>query len=98
MNLKLRQISGCGIYIIPKDIRVYLNIFRTILVTYLQQRYFGIHIRNSLFSTKSSAHYKDKVFPDSEFLDATIKDAYRCITCITIKPNNMIHIKCDFVL
>ena len=38
---------------------------------------------------------KDKVFPYGECLDATIKDAYQCIICITIKLNNMINIKCD---
>ena len=32
-------------------------------------------MRNSLFSTKSDAHYKDKVFPDGECLHATTKDA-----------------------
>ena len=29
-----------------------------------------------------------------ECLHATIKDAAQCITCLSIKPNNMIHIKC----
>ena len=70
------------------------NIFRTRLVTYLQHKSVGRHIRNSLFSTTSAAHYKDKVFLDGEFLHATIKYAAQCITYITNKPKNMIHIKC----
>ena len=51
-----------------------LNIFRTIPVTDLRHKYLGRHTRNSLFSTTSAAHYKDKVFPDGECLHATIKD------------------------
>ena len=35
------------------------------------------------------------MFPDGECLHATIKYAAQCITCIHIKPRNMIHIKCD---
>ena len=65
------------------------------LVTYLQHNYVWRHICNSLFCTKSASHYKDKMFPYGEFLHATIKDADQCITCLTIKPQNMIHIKCD---
>ena len=95
MTPKLHQICRCDICIIPKDMNIDLNISRTRLVTYLQQKSVGIHIRNILFITASAAHYKDKVFPDGEFLHATIKYAAHCITCVHIKPNNMIHIRCD---
>ena len=54
----------------------------------------GGHTCNSLFSTKIDANYKDKVFPDGECLHTTIKDAVECITCLPIKPKNMIRIKC----
>ena len=40
---------------------------RTKLVIYLQQKYVGKHTCNSLFITKSAAHYKEKLFPDSDF-------------------------------
>ena len=52
-------------------------------------------MRNSLFSTKSDAHYKDKVFPDAECLHATTNDAAQQITCLNIKPKNMISINFD---
>ena len=42
---KLRHICGCKLCIIPKDMQIYLNIFRTILVTYLQKNYVGRHIK-----------------------------------------------------
>ena len=70
---KLRQICGCEVCIIPKDIHIDLNIFRTILVTYLQQKSVGSHTHNILFSTTSAAHYKYEVFPYGECLHATIK-------------------------
>ena len=72
-----------------------LNIFRTILVTDLQHNSVRIHTHNSLFIAKISLNYKYKVFPDGECLHATIRDASQFITRITIKLNNMIHIKCD---
>ena len=72
-----------------------LNGFMTRLIIYLQQKYVVIHTQNILFSTTRDAHYKDTVFPDDEVLHATIKDADQCITCIPIKPKNMIHINCD---
>ena len=75
MTPKLRQICGCELCIIPKDMQIYLNIFITIIVTDLQQKSFGRHTCNSLFITTSHVHYKDKVFPDVEILHATIKDA-----------------------
>ena len=56
MTPKLHHIFGCDICIIPKEMQIDLNIFRTIHVTYLQQDYVGRHIHNSLFSTTSSAH------------------------------------------
>ena len=61
---KLRHICGYELCIIPKDIHIYLNKFRTRLVTYLQQNSVGRHKNNSLFSTSSSPHYKYKVYPD----------------------------------
>ena len=42
---KLRQICGCVICIITKDMHIDLNIFRTRLVTYLQQNSVGRHTR-----------------------------------------------------
>ena len=93
MTPKLCQICGCEICIIPKDMQIYLNILITILVIYLQKNFVGIHIRNSLFSYTIAAHYKEKFFPYGEFLNDTIKDADHCITCIPIKPKNVIHIK-----
>ena len=74
MSHKLRQICGCELCIITKDMYIGLNVFRKIFVTYLQQNYFRRHTHNSLFSTTSVSHNKDKVFPYGEFLHATIKD------------------------
>ena len=53
--------------------KIDLNIFRTIIVLDLQQNYFGRHLRNSLFSTKTAAHYKDNFFQMMNILHATIK-------------------------
>ena len=94
MATKLRQICECELCIITKDMQIDLNRFRTRLVTYLQKKYVGIHTCNSLFITKSDAHYKEKVFPDGEFLYAAIKYEAQCITCLSIKTNNMVNIKC----
>ena len=58
MTPKLCQICGCEICIITQDTQIDLNILITILVTYSQQKSFGIHTRNSLFSTTSAEHYK----------------------------------------
>ena len=60
---------------IRKGMQIYLNTFKTILLTYLQHKYVGRHIRNILFSTTSSAHQKDKVLRDGDFFHATIKDS-----------------------
>ena len=67
MDSKLCQICRCELCIIPKDMEIYLNIFRTILVTDLQHKYVGRHTHNRLFSTKLCAHYKDKVFSYGDF-------------------------------
>ena len=75
MTPKLHQICGCEICIIPKYMQIGLNILRTILVTNILHNYVGRHTCNSLFSYKSAANYKDKVFPYGECLHATIKDA-----------------------
>ena len=72
-----------------------LNIFRTKLVSNLQQKYVGIYIQNSELSNKSAAHYNDKMFPDDKFLYATINDGSHCTLCNPIKPRNIIHIKLD---
>ena len=62
MNPILRQICGCEIFIISKDIQIDLNIFKTNIVLDLQQKSVGRNTRISLFSTTSAAHYKDKMF------------------------------------
>ena len=72
---KLRQVCGCEICIIPKDMQLGSNIFRTIPGIYLQHNSVWRHTHNSLFSTISATHYKDKVFPYGECLHATIKSA-----------------------
>ena len=74
MTPKSRQICGCEICITPNNMQFDLNRFRTIIVIYLQQKFIRIHTSNSLFSTTSAAYYKDKLFPDGEFLNTTIKD------------------------
>ena len=56
MNPMLHQICGCKIYIIPKDVHIYLNTFGIRLVIYLQQNYVGKHTHNSVFITTSSEH------------------------------------------
>ena len=71
-----------------------LNIFRTILVTDLQNNYVERHTRNSLFSNKSAANYKENVFPDGDFLYTTIKYGAQFISCTSIKPNIMIRTMC----
>ena len=63
----LRQVRGCDICMIPKDVHIDLNIFRTKIVSYLQNKSIGRHTRNSVFSTLITENYKKKVFPDSEF-------------------------------
>ena len=95
MNPKLCQIYGCEICTVPKDMQVDINILRTIIIKYLKQKYVGIHTYNILFSTTSAANYKDKVFTYVECLHDTIKYAAHFITCLHVKPNNIIHIKCD---
>ena len=97
MTHKLRHICRCELCIIPKGMQIDLNRFITRLVTDLQQKSAVRHTRTSFFCTTSASHYKDIVFPDDECLHATIKDAAQCITCLSIKPNNMIHIKFDLV-
>ena len=82
----------CKICIIPKDIHIYLNIFKTNIVLYLPKNKWR-HTCNSAYSTKSAAHNKEKLFPDGEFLHAYIKDSSQCISCTLIKPNNFIHMK-----
>ena len=100
MTLILLHICGCKICIIPKDIHIGLNRFRIIIVTCLKHNYSGIHTHNRLFSTTIYVPYKNKVFLYNECLHANIKYAAQCITCIPIKPNNMIYIKfaSDFLM
>ena len=63
---KLLHICRCELCIITKDMQIDLNISRTINVTNLQQKYIWRHTCNSLFSTKSAVHDKDRLFPDGE--------------------------------
>ena len=46
---KLRQIWGCDICIIPKDLQIDLNIFRTILITDLQQKSIRRHTYTTVY-------------------------------------------------
>ena len=50
---------------------------------------------NSLFITTRDALNKNRLFSGGEILHATDKDAAQCISCIPIKPKDMIRIKCD---
>ena len=93
MTPKLHNIFGCELCIIPKDMQIGLNILRKIYVKYLQQKYIGRHTYNGLFSTTSAANYKHKFLPCDECLHADIKDSAQCITILSIKPKNIIHIK-----
>ena len=97
MPPKIRQICGCDICIILKDVQIGFYIFRTRLVTYLQQKYVVRHTRNSIFITRIDAHYKYIVLPDGKCLCGTIKDAAQYITFLNIKLKNMVHIKCNLV-
>ena len=94
MTPKLHQICGCEICIIPKDMQIYLNRCITKLQIHVQQKSVIIHKHNSAFSTTSSAHYNEKVFPYGEFLHATIIYVAQSIRCTLIKPKNIIHMKC----
>ena len=58
MNPKICQICGCELCTILKDMQIYLNRIRTILVTDLQQNSVGRNTWNSLFSNTRNAHYK----------------------------------------
>ena len=95
MTPKLRQICGCELFIITKDMKIDLNRPITKIVTYLQHKYVDRHTQNSLSSTNSAAHYKYIVSPYVKGLHATIKYASQCITFLSIKIDNMINIKCD---
>ena len=64
MTPKLRQIWGCEICIITKDMPIGLNIFRTRVVTDLQNNSVGRNTCNGLFITTSTEYYNDAVFPD----------------------------------
>ena len=75
---------------------IYLNIFRTDILSNLQQNSDRIHTCSIAYSTTSYSHFKDKVFIYSEFLNAIIKDADKFISCTPIKPNNIIHTKFAF--
>ena len=54
----------------------------------------GRHTCKISFSYQSAAYYKEEVFPDDEFLHATVKYAAHCISCTAIKPKNIINMKC----
>ena len=51
---RLHQICGCDIFIIPKDMQIDLNRFRTNMVSDLKHKSVGKHTLNSAYSTKSS--------------------------------------------
>ena len=53
---------------------------------------------NSLFSITSVSHDKFRVVKNGYFSHSTIKDAHQCIACFSIKPKNVIHIKCAYFL
>ena len=53
---KLRQICWYDLCPIPKDMKIYLFIFRTWLVTYSQHNSIWRHTLNSLFITTSDSH------------------------------------------
>ena len=63
------------------------------LPTYFCYKYVRRHTCNSLFSTTIAAYQKDTVFFDGECLHDTIKGAAQRKTFLTIKLENMIHIK-----
>ena len=94
MTPKLRQICGCNLFVITKDMQIDLNRYITKLVSDLQQKSVRRNTHNSAFSTISDAHWKDNVFLDGECFYANIKDAAQCISFNLIKPNNLIHIQC----
>ena len=96
MTPRLRQIYRYELFMIPKDMQIYLNRPRTNLVSDIHQKSVGRHKHNIAFSTTSTVHYKYKVFPDGECWHATIKYAYQFISCTHIKPKNTMNIKCDF--
>ena len=47
----------------------------------------------SSYITTSDAHYKEKVFQYGQFLYATFKYSFHCISYTPNKPKNIIHIK-----
>ena len=94
MTPRLLQICGCDICITPKDMQIYLNIFRNNLVSELQHKSVGRHTRTISYRTKSVAQYKDKMFTDGECLHDVIKYAAQLISCTPIKAKNIINMKC----
>ena len=95
MNPRLRQIYIFKYCITAKDMDIGFNRFRTNLVETFQQKYVCRHTFNSVYSTTSASHCKDKVFPYSECLHANIEDEDQCISVTPIKPKNIIHTNCD---
>ena len=57
MTPQICQIGGCDICIIIKGTHIDLKGYRKKLVADLQQKSFGRHTRNSVFSNTSAAHY-----------------------------------------
>ena len=60
MTPKLRQVCGCESCIIPKDMYIYLNIFRTRPVIYLQQKSVGRHTRATVYLLLQVMHITNK--------------------------------------
>ena len=73
MTPKIRHICGDELFIINNNMHIDSNKSRTRLVTDLQHKSVRRHTRSSLFSNKSAAYHKEKVFPDGECLHANIK-------------------------
>ena len=86
MTTKLNQICGCELFIIPNYMHIDLNIIITMIVTYFKQKFIERHTCKRLFFTTSDTNYKHQLFPGCEYLHATIRYAYQCMTCIHIKP------------
>ena len=60
MNPRLRQICGCEIFTIPKNIYIDLNIFKRNFVSDLKQKPVVRNTHTSVYSTTSSEHNKEK--------------------------------------
>ena len=62
MTPRLRHICGCEIFMIPKDTYIDLNIFKTKLVSELQQNSVDRHTHNSAYIPTSAKNHKETLF------------------------------------